>query len=60
MTILEIKKILLNRNYRKILKSQENEIMRYIPFAETFEEALYAIKNDILEKTNMSISRVQQ
>lgn len=44
MTLLEIKKILLNRNYRKILKSQENEIMQYIPFAETFEEALYAIK----------------
>ena len=50
MTLLEIKKILQNRNYKKILKSQENEIMRYIPFAETFEEALYAIKNDILEK----------
>ena len=50
MTLFEVKKILQNRNYKKILKSQENEIMRYIPFAETFEEALYAIKNDILEK----------
>ena len=50
MTKKKIKNILKNRLFRKKIKGLEKEILSLVPFAETLEEALFCIKNDIEEK----------
>ena len=50
MNIDTIKAILKKRNHKKLLKPKEKEIMDLVPFAETFEEALFCIKNNIKEQ----------
>lgn len=47
LTKNDILQILKNRQYLKKLKVYENEIISMVSFSETFEEAIFCIKNEI-------------
>jgi len=49
MTVKEVKEILKKKKYKQILEPQKKLILEMVPFAETFEEALFCINNNIIE-----------
>lgn len=50
MKIHEIVEILKNRNYRTLLQKNNIDVLSYVPFASTVEEAIHCLKNNITSK----------